>query len=54
VAGFSRLAAASLDVDYNERDFWSSPQNVTGGQTSPYFFHSEPLTADERAAFVAE
>jgi hypothetical protein len=52
VAGFSRLAAASLDVDYKGQDFWSSAQNLTAGQGSPYFFHTEPFTADEQSLFA--
>jgi hypothetical protein len=52
VAGFSRLAAASLDVDYNSQDFWTSPENLTANQSSPYFFHSEPPSAEESAAFA--
>jgi hypothetical protein len=27
---------------------------LTANQTSSYFFHSEPLTADERTAFAPE
>jgi hypothetical protein len=51
VAGFSRLAAASLDVKFNGKDFWSSGESLTAGQTTPYFFHTEAVTADERAQF---
>jgi hypothetical protein len=54
VAGFSRLAAASLDVDYKGQDFWNSPQNVTANQTSPYFFQTDPVTEDEREAFAPQ
>lgn len=54
VAGFSRLASASLDVTYREQDFWSSPATPRPTPTDTYFFHIEPLTADERAALGEE
>jgi hypothetical protein len=54
VAGFSRLAAASLDVDYNGQDFWNSPQNVTASQNSAYFFSTDPVTDAEREAFAPQ
>jgi hypothetical protein len=54
VAGFSRLAAASLDVDYKGQDFWNSPENVTANQTSSYFFQTDPVTDGEREAFAPQ
>jgi hypothetical protein len=52
VAGFSRLASASLDVDFNGKDFWSSAESPTATPTSPYYFRTEPVTADERVLFA--
>ena len=54
VAGFSRLAAASLDVTYQQQDFWSSPQKVGSTPSDAYFSRGEPHTPDERAAFAIE
>ena len=54
VAGFSRLAAASLDVDYKGQDFWNSPENLTANQTSSYFFRTDPVTDREREAFAPQ
>jgi hypothetical protein len=52
VAGFSRLAAASLDVKFKGKEFWSSGESLTAGPISPYFFHTEALTPDERKLFA--
>jgi hypothetical protein len=52
VAGFSRLASASLDVDYNGKDFWSSAESPTASPTSPYYFRTQPVTPEERALFA--
>ena len=52
VAGFSRLASASLDVGFNGKEFWSSAESPTASPTSPYYFRTQPVTADERALFV--
>ena len=53
-AGFSRLASASLDVKYRDQDFWSSPEQPGGTPTTPYYFRSDPVRPEERAAFAAE
>ena len=49
-AGFSRLAAAKLDVTFMKAEFWSSPASG-GNRTHAYFFTGNDLTENERAAF---
>jgi hypothetical protein len=57
VAGFSRLATASLNVTYREQDFWSSASepefasNRRPPSAAAYFSHGESQTAEEREAF---
>lgn len=57
VAGFSRLATASLDVKYAEEDFWSSPNtgDYQPGRLLPtaeaYFSKGDMLNQGEREAF---
>jgi hypothetical protein len=50
IAGVSRLAAASLDVDYNGQDFWSKSGKRERAQNSDYFFSTDPVTDAEREA----
>jgi hypothetical protein len=49
--GFSRLAAAKLDVRLTGQQVWSSPAS-SGRPTRAYFYRVVPLTAEERAAFL--
>jgi hypothetical protein len=57
VAGFSRLATASLEVTYAKQDFWSSPQeseynpNRLPRNAAAYFSQGDLLDEDEREAF---
>lgn len=52
VAGFSRLAAAALKVKYRNQAFWSSP-STSGSPNGEYFFRTDRLTPNERAAFTS-
>lgn len=57
VAGFSRLATASLDVKYAKQDFWSSPSETEYNPNRPprdaaaYFSQGDVLDEEEREAF---
>lgn len=57
VAGFSRLATASLDVKYAKDEFWSSPNVAEYSPNRPpraaeaYFSQGEILDEDEREVF---
>lgn len=57
VAGFSRLATASLDVKYAKEDFWSSPNtgdyrpNLLAPDAESYFSKGDMLDQNERNAF---
>jgi len=57
VAGFSRLATASLDVKFAKDDFWSSPNtgdykpNRPPRDAEAYFSQGDALDQDEREAF---
>lgn len=57
VAGFSRLATASLEVTYAKGDFWNSAQepeyspNRTPRNAAPYFSQGDMLDAEERDRF---
>lgn len=57
VAGFSRLATASLDVKYAKEDFWSSPNtgdyrpNRPAPDAEAYFSQGDALDQEERDAF---
>jgi hypothetical protein len=52
VAGFARLASASLEVNYKGNEFWSSAEAPTASPTSPYFFHTDASTPDEVRLFT--
>ena len=57
VAGFSRLATASLDVKYAKDEFWSSPNVAEYNPNRPpraaeaYFSQGDILDQDKREAF---
>ena len=52
VAGFARLASASLEVNYQGKEFWSSAEAPTASPTSPYYFHTGASTPDEVRLFT--
>ena len=46
-AGFSRLGSASLTVDFQDRDFWSSPSETRPTQSDSYYYRMETLGPQE-------
>lgn len=53
-AGFSRLGSASLTVNFQEQDFWSSPSVTRPTQSDSYYYRMDTLRPEERASITAE
>lgn len=51
MAGFARMGAADLNVEYAGADFWSIPGDYRGKPELPYFFRSQPLKEDGIKAY---